>query len=337
MALRQDDEKEVKSESEQRQIGVFGASGIASIFQATSPVIPENICEATSTRNFNGTGLQVAEILRALGVPVVFFTTVTTDSLRSLVERKLAGVDVETVLFVIPNKQTPHTVYILTQDGQIALGANVDDMNPELTVDMLAESKHIERFKKLDQLVIDTSFSEDVYTLLLSVLPPSLVVSIIISSLSSAKRINPLLSRCNKLFGHVDQLNLLTGNLDCSDDGIANTLRTLASRGPETVFAYSQQKVYALAHGELYKAKANEVAQIVNTNSQEAFAAAILSCLHKGESIEKAIRFALEVDERVKTGKQVSAILVDDQLNEAKEKQQKKQGFFFNKAPAPTI
>lgn len=337
MALNKDEEKEVNPVSNLRQIGVFGASGIASIFHATGPVIQENICDATSTRNFNGTGLQVAEILRALGVPVVFFTTVTTDSLRSLVERKLAGVDVETVLFVIPNKQTPHTVYILTQDGQIALGANVDDMNPELTVDMLAEPKHIERFKKLDQLVIDTSFSEDVYTLLLSVLPPSLVVSIIISSLSSAKRINPLLSRCNNLFGHVDHLNLLTGNLDCSDDGIANMLRALSNRGPATVFAYSQDKVYAFVNGELFRAKAHEVAQIVNTHSHEAFAAAVLRCLHKGDSIDKTIRFALEVDEHVKSGKQLSALLAEDHLHDAKQKQkEKKQGFFF-KTPAPTI
>lgn len=333
MALRKDDEREIKPESKKKLVGVFGATTVVTSFRSVigNHVTPDHIFDATEERDFGGTGLRFAETSNTLGVSVVFFTTVGTDTIGSLVKKKLASVNIETVEFVL-NQKTPHVAYLLTREDGMALGASVDEMNPGLSVDML--SKQIDRFKDLEELIIDTSYSEDIYTLLLSVLPPSLLVSIIISSLSSAKKIIPLLGRCDRLFGHVDQLNLLTNNLDNSPDGIADMLHDIANLGPKSVFAYDKKGVYALVDGQLYKAKASDVVKIVNTHAHEAFAAAIIACLRKGVSIERAIRFALQIDEHVKAGKQISALMLDDYVHDMKEKGQKKGLFNFSK-PVP--
>lgn len=282
MALKKDEEEE--------RLLFVGAAHADSNYNAQGPVIPGHTCLATSTRSFGGCAYNAAKIVSDLGTPTGIITAIGDDSVSPLILRNLEkqGIAVVAAIF-IPGSHTASYVAIHDENGEMRLGAIVDDIYHRVSVDMFA--KHIEKIQDYAALVCDTSLSAEIYAYLFSAVPAALDIYTFISSLNSAEKISPLLSRCKGLFGNVDEINHLARNYDVSEAGIWRSLEILEEKGVEGIFAtHGTKGVYALVAGERYQLKAHAVEKIVSVHGAgDTFAAAVVYNLRQGKAVQQAI------------------------------------------------
>lgn len=315
-----------EEEEEKKRILVLGAAHADTRYRATGNIVPGHTSASSSDRSFGGVGYNVAKDLLSLGNIVAMVTPIGGDTVSRLIIANLERQGIEASTIVIPEQQTASYTAIHYPNGDRHAAAIVCDIYNEVSVKRLEQ--HLPKFKKADAIVTDSAFKEEVYTLLAWVSKQANKdLYVVLSSLETAKNINPLLGNCKGLFGNDQEINHLAGNYDASEKGLLRSLEFLATKGVEAVFAkHKDRGVFAIVEGERFHIKAQAVDKVISGHGAgDTLAAAIISEMRKGIRPEEAIRAGLAAAALRKEGKEINEITMRTAIIESAAAMQKAQ------------
>jgi len=216
------------------QVVVIGAANIDIITKSKTAIIPGDSNPAEIKLKAGGVARNIAAMLALRKVDVDLITAVGNDPFGNLLRESCAGIGINTDAWI--EKSNASTgVYLAALDNSGELYAGFNATTAPETIRTAELTKHRNRIKEADLLILDLNLSEKILTLAIE-LRNERPVMVDAVSVAKAPRIKSLLDKIDILKLNRLEAEALTGISLDTKQRVKQAAYTLVSSGVKRVF-----------------------------------------------------------------------------------------------------